>query len=120
MAVVELSAITVDCREIGPMIAFYAGAFGGEVSHEDGTGAWVHVPGGPLILVRRVEAYEPPSWPGTGMQMHLELTVDDLDAAEARLIELGASSPEFQPHRAEGNVVMLDPAGHPFCIGTRV
>jgi len=33
---------------------------------------------------------------------------------------LGAVTCDFQPHRAQGNVVMLDPAGHPFCIGTRV
>lgn len=120
--IVELAAVTVDCRDPAPMIAFYAAAFGAAVSHENDSGAWIHVDGGPLILVRRVEDHTPPTWPGAGvpMQLHLELFVDDLADAEARLTALGATVPSFQPHRAEGNVVLLDPAGHPLCIASRV
>ncbi|TXJ72992.1 VOC family protein, partial [Streptomyces lavendulae] len=43
--------------------------------------------------------------------------VDDLAAAERRLLELGATKPEFQPGK-ERWTVLLDPAGHPFCITT--
>jgi len=32
------------------------------------------------------------------------------------LVDLGATVPEFQPHREHNLVVLLDPAGHPFCI----
>ncbi|HET8659650.1 MAG TPA: VOC family protein [Micromonosporaceae bacterium] len=32
----------------------------------------------------------------------------------------GATAAEYQPHRENGLVVMRDPAGHLFCIGTRV
>ncbi len=104
------------------MVAFYAGAFDAKVSHSDDTGACIHVAGGPLILVRVLADFQPPTWPepDVPMQMHLELSVDDLEEAETRLQALGATTPRYQPHRRQGNVVMLDPAGHPFCIGGRV
>ena len=54
------------------------------------------------------------------MQVHVDFFADDIVAAEARLVALGARVPEFQPHRDDGLVVLLDPAGHPFCVGTRV
>jgi len=120
--IVELAAITVDCLDPRPMIDFYAQAFSAKTSHEDDTGAWIHLDDGPLILIRRVEDYRPPTWPDQDVpiQFHLELWIDDLDEAEERLQALGAVTCDFQPHRDQGNVVMLDPAGHPFCIGTRV
>ena len=120
--IVELAAITVDCLDLRPMIDFYAQAFGARTSHENDTGAWIHLDQGPLILLRRVEGYQAPTWPqqDVPIQFHLELWIDDLDEAESRLQALGAVTCDFQPHRAQGNVVMLDPAGHPFCIGTRV
>ena len=63
------------------MVAFYGGAFDANVSHSDDTGAWIHITGGPLILVRVLEDFQPPTWPepDVPMQMHLELSVDDLE-----------------------------------------
>jgi hypothetical protein len=46
--------------------------------------------------------------------MHLDVVVDDLDTAEAEVIALGATKAEFQPGTTFR--VMLDPAGHPFCL----
>ena len=120
--IVELAAITLDCLDPAPMIAFYARAFGAKISHEKDDGAWIHLDGGPLILIHRVDGYRRPTWPEPDVpkQMHLELWIDDLDEAETRLHALGATTCDHQPHRDQGNVVMLDPAGHPFCIGTRI
>jgi hypothetical protein len=55
------------------------------------------------------------------MQFHLEFFID-LDEAEALLHQHGATTPEDRPGPAadRGLRVMLDPAGHPFCIGTPV
>ncbi|WP_176921627.1 VOC family protein [Pseudonocardia oroxyli] len=50
------------------------------------------------------------------MQMHLELHADDPEAAISRLRSLGASVPVDQPMPDEGLTVLLDPAGHPFCV----
>lgn len=62
--------------------------------------------------------YQRPVWPAEEgkpqMSMHLDIEVDDLDEAVAYAIEVGAELAEFQP---QDNVrVMLDPAGHPFCL----
>jgi hypothetical protein len=46
--------------------------------------------------------------------MHLDVIVDDLDEAEAAVLELGATKAEHQPGTTFR--VFLDPAGHPFCL----
>jgi hypothetical protein len=50
------------------------------------------------------------------MQMHLDFDVDDLDAAEARVLAAGATRFDFQPN--DHCRVYADPAGHPFCLTT--
>ena len=50
------------------------------------------------------------------MMMHLDIQVDDLDEAVAFALEGGAELAAFQPQ--ETVRVMLDPAGHPFCLYT--
>ena len=46
--------------------------------------------------------------------MHLDVDVDDLDIAEAAVLELGATKHGHQPGTTFR--VFLDPAGHPFCL----
>ena len=62
--------------------------------------------------------YVRPVWPAgpddQQMQLHLDLQVDDLDQAVAYAVECGAELAGFQPQ--ERVRVMLDPAGHPFCL----
>jgi hypothetical protein len=53
------------------------------------------------------------------MQMHFEIYVDDLARQEQHLIGCGATKPEHQGPNDPGLVVLLDPAGHPFCIFER-
>ncbi|MFE0471912.1 VOC family protein [Streptomyces sp. NPDC058947] len=66
---------------------------------------------------QRVDGHRPPSWPDPAVpqQLHCCFRVEDLDQAEARLLELGAGRPDRQPN-AEKWRVLTDPAGHPFCI----
>jgi catechol 2,3-dioxygenase-like lactoylglutathione lyase family enzyme len=58
------------------------------------------------------------------MQLHLDLHADDLDAACALAEEAGARRADFQPnadgHSGERVIIYLDPAGHPFCLFTKV
>ena len=62
----------------------------------------------------------PPIWPqGPGdqqMQLHLDIRVEDLVAATGFAQSLGARVAEFQPQ--DDVRVLLDPAGHPFCLFT--
>ncbi len=62
--------------------------------------------------------YVRPVWPAEPgrpqMSMHLEIEVDDLDEAVAHAVGVGAELAAFQPQATVR--VMLDPAGHPFCL----
>ena len=62
-----------------------------------------------------------PVWPPKPgepqMTMHLDIDVDDVDASVVWALEVGAVLAEHQPE--DGVHVMLDPAGHPFCIFSR-
>jgi catechol 2,3-dioxygenase-like lactoylglutathione lyase family enzyme len=67
---------------------------------------------------QRSPEYVPPVWPPQDgkqqMMAHLDVEVPDLDAAEAAAVQAGARVAEFQPQ--DSVRVMLDPAGHPFCL----
>jgi hypothetical protein len=109
-----IGALTIDCDDAEAMGGFYIEGLGGERDpfHHD---VCVRVDG-LLLLFRSVPNYQPPSWPGSDMQMHFEIYVDDLARQEQRLIGGGATKPEHQDRNDPGLVVLLDPAGHPFCI----
>ena len=64
-----------------------------------------------------VEGYVPTSWPQepAPKRYHLDFYVDDLDKAEAQLLDLGATKPENQP-TPERWRVLIDPSGQPFDI----
>lgn len=119
-AVIELAGIIIDCADPGPVSRFYLDAAGGELVRDDPDGVWVRL-GGNDVIFRKVEGYRPPSWPSTEepMQVHFDFSVDDMEAAQMRLRELGARTADYQPHDATLLVVMVDPAGHLFCIGPR-
>ena len=77
-------------------------------------------PGGPGLSFQLEVDHVPPTWPqGPGdqqMQLHLDIRVEDLVAATGFAQSLGARVAEFQPQ--DDVRVMLDPAGHPFCLFT--
>ena len=66
------------------------------------------------------ELYARPVWPTVDgkpqMQMHLDLEVDDLEEGVTHALSVGAELADYQPQ--EKVRVMLDPAGHPFCLYT--
>jgi hypothetical protein len=73
---------------------------------------------GPTINVEEDRAHGRPVWPSEpGQQtatMHLDIGVEDLDAAVAWAIRAGATPADHQPQQHVR--VMLDPHGHPFCL----
>lgn len=48
------------------------------------------------------------------MMAHLDIRVDDLDAAVTKAVEAGATLAQHQPQ--DDVRVCLDPDGHPFCL----
>ncbi|MEU0845807.1 VOC family protein [Streptomyces sp. NPDC005962] len=114
----KLTAITLDCADPEALAAFYQRATGLEPHPaSDRDFAALTQQGGPVIGFQRVDDYRPPLWPAQTVpqQFHLDFEVDNLDDAEAELLELGAAKPEGQPGGARWRV-LTDPAGHPFCL----
>lgn len=76
------------------------------------------VGGGAGLSFQLESAYVPPTWPAEEghqhMMAHLDLLVNDMDAAGAAALAAGATLAEFQPQ--EDVRVYLDPVGHPFCL----
>ena len=91
----------------------------------DDTAEWATLrpaDGGTGLSFQLEADHVPPVWPpqpGTQqMQQHLDLEVEDLDAACALAEEAGARP--LGGHEEDGEVVRVyaDPAGHPFCLFT--
>ena len=110
--------ICLDCEDPAGLAAFWAALLGGEVAPINDDVVVVSNKGTPIAALR-VPGYQPPTWPSGAIpkQMHLDLAVGvgELDAAEAAAIRLGARRAGEQPHPGRWRV-MLDPAGHPFCL----
>lgn len=112
----RLGAISIDCADPAALAQFYRQVLDLEVLFE--SEQFVALKGAAVLLTfQRVADHQPPQWPEGGVpkQLHLELAASDLDAAEARILGLGATKAEVQPNPS-GWRVLLDPAGHPFCI----
>lgn len=119
-AIARLAAVSLDTSDPVGLAAFYRQLLDLDVMFESED--FIALKGAGIYLtVQRVEEHQPTDWPGTGVpkQMHLELAVSDLDDAEARAIAIGAMKPESQPS-AELWRVLVDPAGHPFCLTTLI
>jgi catechol 2,3-dioxygenase-like lactoylglutathione lyase family enzyme len=111
--------VVLDAPEPPALAHFYSDLLGWEISNETPTFCTMAPSSGVAYLSIQLGAgYVAPTWPNADgaqqMMSHLDFEVSDLDAAVAHAIELGAREAEFQP---QDNVrVMIDPAGHPFCL----
>jgi Glyoxalase-like domain len=113
---IKLIAAVLECQDAAGLAAFYAEITGGKVTYTDDDWATVEAPGA-RIDFQIAPGYVPPTWPdpASSMQAHLDFEVDNLDAAEARVLAAGATKFAFQPGKQRFRVY-ADPAGHPFCL----
>jgi catechol 2,3-dioxygenase-like lactoylglutathione lyase family enzyme len=114
-----LTAIVLDAPDASELAAFYQRLLGWTIGRDEGDWVTLRPPGGGAGLSFQTEkAYQRPTWPaGPGdqqMMMHLDIEVDDLEAAGAHARTAGAVLAEYQPQ--DDVRVHLDPAGHPFCL----
>lgn len=116
--------VVFDARDIDAESRFWAGLLGGVV-HRDDDWHSIVVDGEWVMGVQRAPGHVPPDWPSGAQQqqVHLDLHVDDLAAADRRAVELGARllqearRPADNPDGDEFFAVYASPAGHPFCFG---
>jgi len=116
-----LSGTNLDAPDANALAGFYRRLLGWTVVADEPGWVVLRPPDGGHTLSFQTESrYVRPVWPaGPGdpqMMMHLEIRVDDLDAAVAQAVALGAILAGFQPQQDVR--VCLDPAGHPFCLYT--
>ena len=101
------------------MADFYGRLLGWEVTSREPNWVLMRDPAGGTGLSFQAEArYRAPVWPeqqgGQDKMLHLDIEVDDLESAVAHALASGARLAEYQPQ--SGVRVLLDPAGHPFCL----
>ncbi|MGW2748618.1 VOC family protein [Streptomyces sp. NPDC001450] len=115
------AAVTFDCADPAEMASFYGELLGFPVLFSTDDFVLLGREGAAGLGFNRLADYRRPTWPDPTQekQAHIELGVDDLGIAEKRLLDLGATKPGFQPDPERWRV-LLDPAGHPFCITTLV
>ena len=113
----KLTATVLDSPNASELAGFYHRLLGWPIGRDEGEWVTLRPPdGGPGLSFQTETAYARPTWPAgptdQQMQMHLDIEVDDLDAAVAHALSAGATLAEYQPQ--EDVRVFLDPAGHPF------
>ena len=115
MAIARFPTVVLDCPDPKVLAEFYGAMLDWKVEVTDD---WAHARAdyGDSLGFQKVDHYTPPQWPGQDIpqQMHIDVAVDDLDAGEAAVLELGATRHEHQPGTTFR--VFLDPAGHLFCL----
>jgi len=114
-----LTATVLGAPDPRELAAFYRRLLGWPIGQDELAWVTLRPPGGGAGLsFQTEEAYVRPIWPaGPGdqqMMMHLDIEVDDLEAAGVHAVAAGATLAEFQPQ--EKVRVYLDPVGHPFCL----
>jgi catechol 2,3-dioxygenase-like lactoylglutathione lyase family enzyme len=126
----RVTSVTIGAPDPRELAHFYARLLGWPVTHEDGPrpGAqpedgWAQLrppPGewGPTLNFEYEADYVAPVWPSAAGEQqimeHLDIAVESLQEPVAWAVEQGARLAKFQPQ--EDVRVMLDPAGHPFCL----
>ncbi|PSK63559.1 hypothetical protein B0E53_04515 [Micromonospora sp. MH33] len=115
----RMTATVLDAPDARELAGFYERLLGWSRREDEPDWVTLVAPDGGAGLSFQTEpAYVRPAWPaGPGeprMMAHLDIQVDDLDAASAYAVSVGATVADFQPQ--DDVRVHLDPAGHPFCL----
>jgi predicted enzyme related to lactoylglutathione lyase len=109
--------VVLDTDDPPRLAEFYTALLGWEVERADDDWITIAGPGDARIAFQLAVNHRPPTWPDNEVpqQFHFDFAVDDLDAAEAYAISIGAR-PIKGPEQSDGFRVYLDPSGHPFCL----
>jgi len=116
----SIIGIAFDCPNADKLADFYVNLSGWDKEISSDEWAGIRTPQGILFVFQTVENYVPPVWPwkdGEQQQMaHIDVKVDNLPEAEEHVLKCGAKKADAQYY--DTSIVMLDPAGHPFCLST--
>ena len=124
----QLTSITVGTDDPHGLADFYRRLMGWQVTGDDppegGDPGWAQLkprPGGapgPTLNFEGERRFRRPVWPsvegGQNATQHLDIRVQDLDAATEWAVSVGAVLADLQPQ--DDVRVLFDPSGHPFCL----
>ncbi|MFJ4923250.1 VOC family protein [Streptomyces sp. NPDC088725] len=121
--IAKLQCVVLDCADVLELARFYQSLLGGAVNQPnprwslDDDWATLHTDTGLVLAFQRVEDHRPPQWadPARPQQFHLDLGVPDLDRAQEKALELGATLLDAGDEKRSWRIC-ADPAGHPFCL----
>jgi predicted enzyme related to lactoylglutathione lyase len=121
--IIKMYSFTMDSKDPHELAKFYAELLRWEtlsideeyaIAYPSGT----HQGSYPGIMFQRNLEYKPPVWPqkpeDQQQMAHIDFAVNDLERAVQYAIHCGAKIAEAQ--FSDNWTVMLDPAGHPFCL----
>ncbi|MDF8263009.1 VOC family protein [Luteipulveratus flavus] len=111
--------VVLNAPDARALAHFYRDLLGWPMATDEPDWCTIGFPGAPANLAFQTESvYERPTWPAEPgqqqMMLHLDVGVRALDDAVQDAVALGAELHEHQPQ--DDVRVMLDPAGHPFCL----
>ncbi|GAA2637389.1 VOC family protein [Dactylosporangium fulvum] len=110
----RLNTVVFDTPDPKTLAHFYSELLELPITRVDGD--WVEISDGTTKLsFQLAHGHRPPLWPDPNFpqQLHLDIRVDDIDAAEAKVLRMGA---QLLSTKEAGFRVYSDPAGHPFCL----
>lgn len=121
--VARFRSVVLDCPDPRELAVFYAAVGGGTPVEEDPDWVVLQIPAGPRLAFQRAPGHVPPQWPRAdhdSQQFHLDFdaggTWEEIDAAEAKVLALGARVLDREDCESKDFRVYADPAGHPFCL----
>jgi len=108
-------ACTIDTEDPSGLASFYAEVLGMQRLYDGDEGSLIGAEGQMQLMFQRIAHHQRPQWPDPAFpqQFHLDLLVDDVEAAEPAVLALGATRLDGQ---GENWRVYADPSGHPFCL----
>jgi catechol 2,3-dioxygenase-like lactoylglutathione lyase family enzyme len=112
MPIGRLHHVILDCPDPAALAEFYSRLLGNPITYRDEDFAVVSTSDRASGLAfQRAPDHAAPTWPDPAVpqQIHLDVMVEDVAAASAEVLALGATA-------LAGPGVFADPAGHPFCL----
>jgi catechol 2,3-dioxygenase-like lactoylglutathione lyase family enzyme len=111
--------VVLEAPDARALAQFYVDLLGWTIEKDETDWVTVAPPSGVAYLAFQTdESYVRPVWPTSGdqprMMMHLDVEVAQLEVAAADAVAAGATLSNHQPQ--DDVRVLLDPAGHPFCL----
>ncbi|MGI9123932.1 MAG: VOC family protein [Mycobacterium sp.] len=115
MAVGRLCEVVIDCHDCDRLAEFWAAILGGTPQRVSPEWVCVRIPdSSTAVSFQRV-----PEDKVVKNRVHLDVAVDDLEAAAARCVQLGATQLTSRcPDPVGDFIVLLDPEGNEFCVVT--